>query len=98
MWNIRSQLSKFSFGWPSQEEHPVRTLSLLQFSSNDSVTSRLGWSQAVKWSQESRKQFCFKGFWSGRWESNCILNLKVLCFDGVAARLQSQLEPNGAKS
>jgi len=28
-----------------------------------------------------------RGLWSGRWESNCIPNLKVLCFDGVAAHL-----------
>jgi len=33
----------------------------------------------------------------GRWESNCIPKLKVLRFDGVAARNLNQLEPNGAK-
>ena len=35
--------------------------------------------------------------WSGRWESNCIPNPKVLCFDGVAAPFSfkwSQVEPN----
>ena len=30
-----------------------------------------------------------QGFWSGRWESNCIPNPQVLCFDGVAVRPES---------
>ena len=35
--------------------------------------------------------------WSGRWESNCIPNPQVLCFDGVAAPFSfkwSQVESN----
>jgi hypothetical protein len=35
--------------------------------------------------------------WSGRWESNCIPKLQVLCFDGVAAHIENQLELNGAR-
>jgi len=35
--------------------------------------------------------------WSGRWESNCILNLQVLCLDGVAACLESNWSQDGVK-
>jgi len=35
--------------------------------------------------------------WTGRWESNRIPNLQVLCLDGVAACLESNWSQNGLK-